>query len=72
MRYILCGNLALPVVDPINFASSQLPLIAERLDELGLGEAWRESTTYQLQTGLRCFGATWCLARCILLEKCDG
>lgn len=72
MRYILCGDLALPVVEPIDLASAQLPLVAERIGKLGLGEAWRESATNELQAGLRSFGTAGCLGRRVLLEKCNG
>jgi hypothetical protein len=70
---LLCRDLALLVADPVDLAGTQLPLIAQSLCEFGIGEAWRQSATYQLQARLGRLGAAGrLLGRGILLEECDG
>lgn len=71
-RDILGRYLAFPVVDPINLASTQFPFVTQGLNKLGLGEAWGQSPTYQLQAGLSSLWAAGRLGLGVLMEECDG
>jgi hypothetical protein len=70
-RDILLGYLALLPAHPVHLAGTELPLVSDNSLELGFGQAWRESPTYELQSRLGSLGPAGCLRRSILLEDCD-
>jgi hypothetical protein len=60
-RSILFRDLALPPVHPVHLSHAQLPLIANDGLELGLGQTWGQTPTYELQARLSRLRAAGCL-----------
>jgi hypothetical protein len=71
-RAILFGYFALLVVQPVDLAGTDLPLVSQNGFKLGLGQAWRQSAQYELQAWLRSFGTAGSGWRGSLVQHCDG
>lgn len=71
-RDLLLGDLSPPVVEPVDLAGADFPLVADCSVELGLGQAWGQTTQHELQTWLGGFGASRSLRRRVSLQDCDG
>lgn len=69
---MLCRDIALPVIDPIDLSSSKLPVVSQYTLKLGLCQTGGQSPTDELQAWLSRFRTARCLCWSIFLEDCDG